>query len=118
MSSKKDKPDEETSQLLDDGVELEAMARSKGWGIAKRMLHAKILDVGNILTIGKADGLDPTKLVIELAARQLAIEMVLGWQQEVEASVTQHIETSKQFHKIQEESHIFQVEDAEEDYEE
>lgn len=68
--------DPEEKKLLSDAEEVANMLQSRGWGYVREKLDARILDLQNIHNI------DMTKvdtLSVQLAARVLAVEQIVGW---------------------------------------
>ena len=92
------KYDKETSDVLSDGDKLLDLVKSEGWGIAKRRLHESVLAINNILTIS---GKDPANIAIELSARQVAIQTILDWINDIEGSAAQHKGHKEQLENIQ-----------------
>jgi len=97
--------DKSTRKILKDGDHLEDLVKHPGWDIAKRKLTEKILSVGNIMTISKSDS-----ALEELAARQIAIETIFGWLNDIEGTVTQHKSHREQFSVLQREDYLIRLE--------
>lgn len=68
--------DAETQKQLTDGEEVRNLLGSKGWGVIKPKLDARILDLQNIHNL---DDDKPETLSIQLAARKLAVDLIFGW---------------------------------------
>lgn len=79
--------DTETQKVLSEGDQLKYLTEQSGWGIVKRKLMDKIMDLGSVLGL---DSTDPHKLAIEIAARQLATKILIDWFGEIEGKVDQH----------------------------
>ena len=78
------KQDIKTAEKLDEADELELMCRGRGWIVAKGMLMQEIMNLGDIMAFKETD---PTKLSVELAARQMAIEILWSWIRKIDSAI-------------------------------
>lgn len=97
------KLDKETKAVLDEGSELQSLVASDGWKIARARLRDNVLSIGNIMAI---TGDDPTKIMAQLAARQIAVETILNWVNDIEGSAAQFKSHAEQFATMERESAI------------
>lgn len=108
--------DKETKVALSDGEKIAHLVSSDGWLIAKRKLQARLLDIGNIMTVGK----DTSKDMIyqELGARQMALEAILDWLYDVEGEGERFKDLNEQdrrvaqMREVMETSHILRLGDS------
>ena len=106
MSNKK--LDKDTQKVFAEGQEIVDMVKSPGWGQAKHFLIESALSIGNIMTI-KGD--DPSKVMIQLAARQMAVETLFNWIRDIEGTAAQHLSNSEEFLKLQREEYVMRFEE-------
>lgn len=97
----------ETKKVMTEGEQLALMVRGDAWAIAKRMLNQKLLELGNILSITAEE---KERVVAELGARQMAIETVIKWVNELEGVASQHENNREAYKKIVDDSHIINLE--------
>ena len=88
-------------------MKLSDIVAHDGWKIVRRRFTEMTLALGDIFGFREAD---PAKLLHEIAARQMAIELVMNWIRDVEGSARQHQTNSEAYEKMREES-IFEVEE-------
>lgn len=81
--------DKQTLAVITEGEKLQSMTNGDGWKIAKRILTNKLMDAGSILGLS-ATNKTKDSLIQEIGARQLAVEIVYSWIEEVEGRVAQH----------------------------
>jgi hypothetical protein len=84
------KTDSETAQILTEADEIKNLTESRGWGIIKAKLDAKILDLQNISNI------DENNLAIDLKARLLASRFLFAWLKEDVYGVIEQQEANSQ----------------------
>ncbi len=108
--------DRETKVALSDGEKIAHLVMSDGWILAKRKLQARLLDIGNIMTIGK--DVPKEMLFQEVGARQMALEAILDWLYDVEGEserfkdLNDSERRSQQMHEAMETSHIMRLGDS------
>jgi len=87
--------DPETQKVYSEGEHLMLMARSEGWGIAKRKLLQLIADTESLRNVAIKEK-SPDSIIQEVIAKQLAVEMIITWLGEIEGDVSQHTLQTKQ----------------------
>jgi hypothetical protein len=97
------KNDIKTAGILDDASELELMCRGRGWAVAKEMLTKDIMEVADILELKEQD---PTKLMAELGARQIAVKILWGWLRKIDSTIISKNAYEETFKKDMENSFI------------
>jgi len=75
----------ETKRKLSEAENIKNTLRSDGWKVIKDKLMTRMSELSNILMIEEQD---PVKIMHLVAANQQAIKMVIGWFQDIEASVS------------------------------
>lgn len=88
---------------MSEGEELMSMCDSIGWGIAKRKLMERISDLSDILAY---DEKDPEKLMLEIAANQQAVKILIEWMNDIEGEVARVQDYRTHSKKIQEQRYI------------
>lgn len=79
--------DNETKKIISDGEKLKLMTEHEGWGVARSLLSAKILD---LQMIGDIVDLDPQAMAIQAKAKRLAAEILYNFlKQDIEGTVEQ-----------------------------
>ena len=79
--------DVETNKIMNEGKLVAGFVESSVWQLIRKDLTAKIEDVGSVFGL---DNMSPDKLVVEVGARQLAVQMVKEWIAEVEGKAEQY----------------------------
>lgn len=83
------KLDAETKKVLTDAENLQLMTEHAGWGIARQKLVDKINDLQFIQNVDKTS---PEKALLDITARQYAVDILFGFlKEDIEGSVDQHI---------------------------
>ncbi|MCK9370772.1 hypothetical protein M0R04_12755 [Candidatus Dojkabacteria bacterium] len=93
----------ETQKIITEGEELKQMVNSEGWRIARQKLGAKVASLSDILLI---EDVDPNKLMLQLAANQQAIKILITWLKEIEGEVIKVEEIKASFRQISEDHYI------------
>ena len=75
------KIDRETQEVLRKGEQMTNFVSGDGWREAKHMLTQRIADITDVRTIEEPD---PIKAFQEMAARQIAVNIILDWMAELE----------------------------------
>lgn len=76
---------------------------------AKRMLHERLVDIGNIMTIERGDD-----MMKEVGARQMVLEIILGWIADVEGTASQNKNNIDRMKEVMGQSHIYRMPESEE----
>jgi hypothetical protein len=116
MSEMTKKLDSATKIVLSDGEKIEALVRSDAWALVKQKLNERIVQIGNIMTLGRDEQGKPTNvenLIAELGARQMVVEIILDWLRDVEGTAEQHRSHHDQMAEVMGESHLYRVGDSE-----
>lgn len=78
--------DDETREAVDEGEALSYMVSTPGWNIVRHKIIASMRAIDSIRGIGAEKETD-TKVLAELAARQIAVETMAGWFKEIDGLV-------------------------------
>lgn len=81
------KYDRETTETLQQGRNLEDMIKSDGWGVAYAKLEQLLNDAGSIFGL---EAKDEKSMFTEVAARQMAINIVNAWIKDILGTVEQY----------------------------
>ena len=87
----------ETQKILQEGEELYQLVRGEGWAAAKRKLVDRLRDAGSIFSITETD---PQAAFQKLAAQQIAVELVMGWLEDVEGSAADWKNNQEQYNDL------------------
>ena len=101
--------DPETQRVLREGQVLADLVKSAAWGLVKRKMNKLLLDLGNILTIDNKTA-DPVK---ELAARQMAIGIIMELVKEIEGDAAQFSDNSEYMKNFLENDFVLRIEEPE-----
>lgn len=82
-----DKLDPETIENQMEGQDIADLVGHPGWGRVKSLFEAKLMDLQSVLNI---DAKDTEGVIIDIAARKSAIEILREWMNEVEGRAEQH----------------------------
>ena len=88
--------DAETSQVINEGEKVQSFVESEDWQKIKKELVARLIDTDSV---GNIEAKDPQQVVIEMSAKQMAIDIVLGWVREIEGQAEQSREQNQEFLK-------------------
>jgi len=102
------KPDKETRKILKKGELLSSLVQHEAWPLVKVKFNEMVLSLGDIFSLNE---LDPQKLQSQLAARQIAIEMVMNWMREIEGITKQHETNSVNYTKMRRDAYLVNSED-------
>lgn len=91
------KPDRETQKVLSDQEKIKLLTEHDGWGIVRKKLLDKLMDMGSILNI---QDLSPDKITVEVAGRQLAFQVLKEWLDEVEGTAQQFKNNSELYKEV------------------
>ena len=97
-------PDKETIEVTRVGNDLKSLIESAGWSIARERLMKKIANMLNLMTI---ESPNPSVIIQEIAARQLAAAHVIEWIKDIEGTV--HQATSNDVKKEIKDEYIFRM---------
>ena len=86
------KPDQETQKILTEGEHLLNLVKGEGWQIARKRLFGAMDDVDSIQNIDDLESKDNAKIVAEMLARKIAIDLVKGWFDEIDGLVQSHVQ--------------------------
>ena len=100
------KQDPETTKILDEVEELALMVKGRGWGIARRKLIEKIIELGDILAL---DEKDPQKLMMEIAVNQQAIKVLLEWFKDIEGEAARDKSFKETFRNAKKETYLHYI---------
>lgn len=91
----------EESKIRTDAQEMYYMTKSEGWRVARQLLENKIIDIQSVrnLNVDNADG-----LVVDIKARNAAIDIIMGWLREIEGGAEKHKDAIDD--KIEEASYV------------
>jgi hypothetical protein len=84
--------DKETREELTRSGKIRQLVKGEDWAEAKSMLIQSMGDLNSVMNF-KQD--DPSKLMIELCSRQMAIQLVSGWIAQLEGTADAHDEQVK-----------------------
>lgn len=73
------------------------------------MLLDRLMDIGNIMTLGKDTPIE--QLHLEVGARQMTLEVVMKWLEDVEGRAEQHRTHAESMRDIMDNSHIWRAAD-------
>ena len=104
----KPKLDKATIKTLNDGDELQAMVASPGWLIAKQRFTELVVQLGDIFSLKDET---PDAVFRQLAARQIAIELIMSWMKEIEGRSKQHQTNSESYALLRREAYIIRNEE-------
>lgn len=79
--------DSETLKIITEGEKLENFVKSDNWVMVRQKLSDKIAELQSILNV--PDG-TPEEVMIQIAARQVAIHILLDWLKDVESTAEQN----------------------------
>ena len=80
--------DKETKKILSEGEQIQQMTETQGWQIVKERIFKRLADAGSILGI---ESKDPEKMMLELSAKQMAVQIVIDWlREDVDGEVEKH----------------------------
>lgn len=82
-----DNPDNETDKVMSEGEMIANYAKSDGWHYVKDTFTAEIMSLQSILTL---TGKTPEERDREIAARSMAIEILMELMRKVEGRASQH----------------------------
>ena len=86
--------DPATRKVLKEGELLKMLVTHDGWPIVRRKFSELVLALGDVFSIKDQD---PQKVFQQIAARQIAIELVMNWIGEVEGRAKQHEFSAKAY---------------------
>jgi hypothetical protein len=89
--------DPETKKVLKEGETVRALVAHDGWPIVRRKYNEMVMSLGDVFSIKEQD---PQKAFLQIAARQIAIELAMNWIAEVEGRARQQEFSEKAFEKI------------------
>lgn len=75
--------DKETYDVLTEEKKIEQLVKSSEWAIVREKWANMILDLQSIRNV---KALDPQSVAIEIQARNLAIDILMSWMQDVEGT--------------------------------
>lgn len=75
--------DKETYDVLTEEKKIEQLVKSSEWVIVREKWANMILDLQSIRNV---KALDPQSVAIEIQARNLAIDILMSWMQDVEGT--------------------------------
>lgn len=89
-----EKLDPVSQEVVHRGSEVSNLVNSEGWQIVRDMLYRDMNDVASVFQLEKVgDSPDEQrKLIMELGARQIAIELITGWFKEIDGEVANYKE--------------------------
>lgn len=90
MTSKSTKTPEENleeQKNFSEGKQLSDLVSNPGWFLAKRKLYSIMLDMDSIMGINLDDR---DRVFKEVGIRQLSIQTILSWIEEIEGGAMQH----------------------------
>jgi len=103
--------DKETQQVYKEGEKAHYLVKNEDWQWAKRKLLQRLSNLDSVRTL-KRKGSDPETIIRELEVRELAIEMILDWLDEIEGIAQQHGEQNKKLlEKVEQEDYILNKEE-------
>ena len=104
--------DKNTAKQLREADELKQLCKSDGWAIAKGKILEKILELSSILNITEQD---PQKVVVLMAAKQEAVQILTEWLGEIEGIAGSADDMNKAFVEQQKNHYIKILNDSPED---
>ena len=81
------KLDKDTYNLAQEQKKFKELVDSDGWKEAKATLMSRMADMTSVMNIVD---LDPSKVVVEIGARQLAQSILLEWIADIEGTAEQY----------------------------
>ena len=99
--------DAETAKQLRVSDNIKRLTKSDGWTEVKMMIFNKIMELNDITTLVE---IDPSKLMIIIAAKQEAVKILVEWLNEVEGIAKNSDFLKKQFLEKQTEDFIMKYE--------
>lgn len=100
----KNKIDKETADILREGQKIADFIRGDEWAIVKGKFMKKVVELADIMTI---DSKDPHILMAEMAARQMAMTILLEVIKDIEGDANAH-EHNKEILNRNSEEHYLQ----------
>lgn len=79
--------DKDTLNVLSEGETLKFLTEHSGWGIARRKLMDKIIDLQSIKNIRASS---PEEVVADIKARNAAVDILMEWLKEIEGAADQY----------------------------
>lgn len=107
--SPKPKIDKETHKVLKEGDLLQELVKSDGWKIVQKRFTDMVIELGDVFSIKDAE---PEAAFRQLAARQIAIELVMNWMKDIEGRARQHAANSEAYGKLRREAYIVRDEES------
>ena len=95
-----EKLDPETAEIHRQGEEVSNFTKGEAWQIIREKLYRRMNDVASIFAITDKDK------VSEIAGRQIAIELILGWFEDIDKDVSNYKDQTSQLIKRPEEDEI------------
>ncbi len=93
--------DKETQKVFKEGETAMYLTKSGEWKWAKRKLLQKLSNLDSVKTLKKEN------VVQEIKVRQMTINIILEWLDEIEGTAQQHLEQNKELlEKVEEEDYI------------
>lgn len=81
------KLDNKTQKVQDTGRAVHDLVRGEAWGIVKKKLTDKIVD---LQWIGNVQGQTMEERDLDMQAKQLAVDLLYSWLEEIEGISSQH----------------------------
>lgn len=75
--------DKETYDIVSEEKKIENFVKTEEWGIIKEKWANAILDLQSIRNVKLTD---PQQVAIEIQARNLAIDILMSWMQDIEGT--------------------------------
>ena len=99
--------DKETQKVYKEGEKAYYLVKSEDWQWAKKKLLRKLSNLDSVRTLNKKEDLNQ-----QIKVRNLAIDMILEWLDEIEGTAQQHSEQNKELlKKVEEEDYILNTEE-------
>ena len=78
---------DDKQKIITDGEAIRETIKSNGWGLIRRKLTDKIMDLQSVMNI---EAKTPEEAVNDIRARKSSIEILVSWLKDVEGDLEQY----------------------------